>query len=118
MVTTTKSRTKHATSLAEFNQMLLESLDESLQVTLGENVSRALRIHLEKQISLTIERILEERLDSLFASLQGLFGDGGDVVSRTIVTKLYAKAGEPLQYAKPPAQHIEELKKQLVAENG
>jgi hypothetical protein len=81
---------------------------------LGSRVTSVFWHHYQAFLGITRDE-MPYRLDTLFASLKGTFGVGGETLGRVIVKKLYAKANVPLEL-KPDhtlAEYVEELKQIL-----
>jgi len=105
---------KHRT---DFNALLVDSVDEAISEVLGSRVTSAFWHHYQAFLGITRDE-MPYRLDTLFASLKGTFGVGGETLGRHIVKKLYAKANAPLEL-KPDhtlAEYVEELK-QILAQD-
>ena len=101
----------------DFNDLLVDSVDETISEVLGARVTRAFWYHYQAFLGITREE-MPYRLDTLFASLKGTFGVGGETLGRMIVKKLYAKVNVPLEL-KPNhslAEYVEELK-QILAQD-
>lgn len=98
----------------DFNQMLLESLNESLSLALGRSTTPELAGHLQAYVGISLKDV-PDRIDHLFSSLWGSFGLKGDALCRMVVEKMYRKAGVPLYEigGQPMIQYIYELKIEL-----
>ena len=102
---------KHRT---DFNDLLVDSVDEAISGVLGNRVTAAFWYHYQAFLGITRAE-MPYRLDTLFASLKGTFGVGGETLGRVIVKKLYAKANVPLDLKvnRSFTEHVEELKRIL-----
>jgi len=102
---------KHRT---DFNDLLVDSVDEAISEVLGNRVTAAFWYHYQAFLGITRDE-MPYRLDTLFASLKGTFGVGGETLGRVIVKKLYAKASIPLDLKADRSftEHVEELKRIL-----
>jgi len=98
----------------DFNELLVESVKETISEVLGARVTPAFWYHYQAFLGMTRDE-MPYRLDTLFSSLKGMFGVGGETLGRRIVKKLYAKAGVPLNYVpdRPLTDYVEELKEIL-----
>jgi len=106
---------KHRT---DFNDLLIESVEETIREVLGFKVNQAFWYHYQAFLGITREE-MPYRLDTLFTSLKTAFGVGGETLGRHIVRKLYAKANVPLEDPpdKPLVEYIEQLKRVLAEED-
>ncbi len=100
--------------LTDFNDLLIDSVDEAISEVLGNRVTAAFWYHYQAFLGITRDE-MPYRLDTLFASLKGAFGVGGETLGRVIVKKLYAKANVPLdlKIERTFTEHVEELKRIL-----
>ena len=98
----------------DFNDLLVESVTETISEVLGTRVTPAFWYHYQAHLGITQEE-MPYRLDTLFSSLKGTFGVAGETLGRMIVKKLYAKAEVPLEYTpdRSLAEYVEELKQFL-----
>jgi hypothetical protein len=98
----------------EFNDLLIESIDETVRDILGAKVNQAFWYHYQAFLGVTRDE-MPYRLETLFTSLKTAFGIGGETLGRAIVRKVYAKTSVPLTYVpdKPLVEYIEELKQIL-----
>ena len=98
----------------DFNDLLVDSVDEAISEVLGNRVTAAFWYHYQAFLGITRDE-MPYRLDTLFASLKGAFGVGGETLGRVIVKKLYAKANIPLDLKADRSftEHVEELKRIL-----
>jgi hypothetical protein len=76
----------------EFNDTLLESIDQTITDLLGPNVVDALYTHLQTTYSISREEV-PHRLDTLSAVLKRIFGGSSLTVSKAIARKFYLKLG-------------------------
>jgi hypothetical protein len=84
---TPKSRT-------DFGQILLESVNESISVTLGRPITPELSNTLQEYLGLSVDE-MEDNVDVLFSSLRDSFGLQGRDIRRMVVRRMYQKAGVP-----------------------
>ena len=77
---------------AGFDELLVQSVQETIAGILGRTVSDAFINHLQAYIGITLEEMPNHPAE-LFKALRGSFGVGGDRVGKYIVRKLYQKAG-------------------------
>jgi len=98
----------------DFNDLLVESVEESITEVLGFKVTSAFWYHYQAYLGITKEE-MPYRLDTLFSSLKDAFGVGGETLGRHIIRKLYAKTDVPLEYVPghPLSEYVEELKEFL-----
>ena len=98
----------------DFNDLLVDSVDEAISEVLGNRVTAAFWYHYQAFLGITRDE-MPYRVDTLFASLKGTFGVGGETLGRVIVKKLYAKANVPLDLKvdRSFTEHVEELKRIL-----
>lgn len=90
----------HSSKEAEFDRMLVESLNESFATILGEIPKKAVYDLLEKRYTIAVNRI-PERLNEFATALETLFGAGpSTAIVRIIVKRLYSKLG--LTYIERP----------------
>jgi hypothetical protein len=112
-----RSLSDHALSRmhrTDFNSLLIESVEETVRDVLGPRVTSAFWYHYQAFLGITREE-MPYRLPTLFESLKGMFGVGGDTLGRLIVRKLYAKANVHLNYSpeRSLTDYVEELKQIL-----
>ena len=119
-----KLSTRHATAVfvlslaqkhrTEFNDLLVDSVTETITEIFGSKVTPAFWYHYQGYLGISRDEI-PYRLETLFSGLKGAFGIGGETLGRSIIKKLYAKADVPLIYVqdKPFAEYVEELKETL-----
>ena len=100
-----------------FNELLLQSVDETIAGILGKTVSNAFTNHMHNHFGLEIQEI-PDRPEVLFNALHDSFGIGGDRVGRYIVRKLYQKAGVELleNDGHTLAEYVQTLKTRLNGE--
>lgn len=98
----------------DFNDLLIKSVEETISEILGASVTSAFWYHYQAFLGISREE-MPYRLETLFQTLKGTFGIGGETLGRSIVRKLYSKAGVPLNYVpdRPLADYVEELKETL-----
>jgi hypothetical protein len=84
----------------EFDKLLVESLDESVAMILGQAPKKTVYDILEKRHAIARNRI-PERLNEFTVALEKLFGVASSkVIMRIIVKRLYSKLG--LTYIERP----------------
>lgn len=117
MTTDKKHDTEVRRDRTDFNDLIVESVGETITEVLGARVTSAFWYHYQAFLGITREE-MPDRLDTVFSSLKGTFGVGGETLGRRIVQKLYAKAGVPLNFVpdRPLTDYVEELK-QLLAKD-
>ena len=101
-------------SKTDFNQILLESVNEAVAVALGKPTTLELTHHLQAYIGISADEI-PNHIDLLFSSLRDSFGTRGDDLCKMVVKKMYEKAGVPFFEigGQPMIQYVEELKARL-----
>ena len=104
---TPKSRT-------DFSQILLESVNESISITLGRPITPALNHNLQAYIGLSVDE-MEDNVDLLFSSLRDSFGIHGGDIRKMVVRRMYQKAGIPFYDVAGThmIQYVHELKRML-----
>ena len=98
----------------EFNDLLIDSVDEAITDVLGSRVTSAFWYHYQAFLGITRDE-MPYRLPTLFESLRGTFGVGGETLGRIVIRKLYVKAKVPLNYDpnRPSLEYVDELKQTL-----
>jgi hypothetical protein len=77
----------------EFNDALVESIDETITDLLSRGVVDALYAHLQTNHSISRDEV-PYRLDTLFTTLEKIFGvRGSQTITRVIARKFYLKLG-------------------------
>jgi len=79
----------------EFNQLILEAVDEGLSILGGPPVKRAFYYHLEKRSNIKRSEI-PEKLKAFHEALAGLFFDGSVILERRISRYLFGRLGSEL----------------------
>src|SRR5208282_3930241 len=104
---TPKSRT-------DFGQILLESVNESISITLGRPITLELDHHLQAYLGLSVDE-MEHDVDFLFSSLRDSFGMQGGDIRNMVVRRMYQKAGIPFYEVGGTLmiQYVHELKRIL-----
>jgi hypothetical protein len=88
-----RSSDHDTTSEREFHRLLIESLDESAAMVLGEIARKAVYEVLEKKYGIERNRI-PERLNELTSAFEAIFGPApSNTIVRAIVKRLYSKLG-------------------------
>jgi len=80
----------------EFNQLVLEAVDEALSILGDEPVKRAFYYHLEKRAKIKCSEI-PERLQEFHKALHQLFNGGACILERRISRNLYRRLGLELR---------------------
>jgi len=75
----------------QFAKILIESVDYSL-LLLGESARKAVYFHLERDYSITREKV-PENIEAFVNGLESLFGAGALVIERSILDNLHSKLG-------------------------
>ncbi len=98
----------------DFNDLIVDSVQETIEEVLGKSVSKAYWYHLQSYLGISKDEI-PYRFETLFSSLRDSFGIGGDTLGRAIIRKLYAKAGVELVLVPNRAlpEYVEDLKQKL-----
>jgi hypothetical protein len=78
--------------LEEFNQLILEAIDEGLSILGGDPVKRAFYYHLEKRANIKRSEI-PDKLEAFHGALASLFFDGSVTLERRISRHLYERLG-------------------------
>lgn len=82
-------------SAREFNDALVESIDETITTLLSRGVADALHVHLQATHTISKDEV-PYRLDTLFSVLEKTFGlPSSKIITKAIVRKLYAKLALP-----------------------
>jgi len=76
----------------DFDCTLLEVMDETLSLVLGEGTKRAIYAHLETHYALRREEI-PQKLDLFSTCLERIFGRARPVVEKMVLKRLYLKLG-------------------------
>jgi hypothetical protein len=100
---------------ADFNGLLVDSVEETITEILGAKVARILWRYWETYLDITREN-MPSNLQKLFESMQTIFGRGGETVGERVIRKLYAKADVSLRYSdnRPLTGYAEELRQSLL----
>jgi hypothetical protein len=98
----------------EFNDILIDSIDESITALLSREVVDALYAHLQSVHSISKDEI-PRRLETLCSTLEKIFGHSYKIICRAITRKFYAKLGLTF-FANPGRtliEYVEEAKIKL-----
>jgi hypothetical protein len=76
----------------EFNQLILEAVDEGLSILGGDPVKRAFYYHLEKRANIRRSEI-PHKLEGFHDALADLFFVGSVILERRICRYLYGRLG-------------------------
>ncbi len=88
----------------EFNDALVESIEETITELLSGAVVEALYAHLETFHSISRNEV-PYRLDTLFTSLEKIFGvRGSQAITKAIAKKFYLKLG--LEFTDNPSRAL------------
>ena len=98
----------------DFNQILLESVNEAIAAALGKPITPELNQHLQAFIGMSSDEI-PNHVDRLFSSLRDSFGTSGDSLCKMIVKRMYARAGVSFYEisGQPMIQYVKELEAKL-----
>ena len=102
-------------SRTDFNQILLESVNESIAFALQQNQSPELIRHLQKYIGQSADTMCD-KVDLLFSSLTDSFGISGTNIRMMVARRMYKKAGIATFYdiaGTRMIQHVYALKRKL-----
>lgn len=83
-------------SLQEFNQLLLEAIDEGLS-KLGESSKQAIYFHLEKRFAIKKQEI-PEKIEVFTDAIEKIFGLGANFLEILIMKRLYEKLGSSFEF--------------------
>jgi hypothetical protein len=103
---------------AEFDKLLIQSVLETIESVLGRSVLEAFAHYIQTYVEITVDEI-PAHVDLLFTLLKDAFGVGGDTLGRTIIRRLYQKAGVRLEDTRafrtkrPAIDYVEELRQRL-----
>jgi hypothetical protein len=102
----------------DFNNLVIDSVDEVFAEVLGVRLSGMLWQHYQSSLGITREEI-PYHLPKLFESMENIFGGGYESVGERLIKKLYAKADIPLKFSenRPLPEYAEQLK-QILAKAG
>lgn len=77
----------------EFNEVLVESIDETITTLLSREVVNALYLHLQTALSIQKDEV-PYRLETLFTTLERTFGlTSSKTIGKAIARTFYAKLG-------------------------
>ena len=98
----------------EFNDVLVASIDETITDLLSRTVVDALYAHLQTNHSISRDEV-PYRLDTLFTTLEKIFGAGSQTITRVIARKFCLKLG--LEFTGNPSrtllEYVDEAKVKL-----
>ena len=99
----------------EFNDALVDSIDESITDLLGRAVVDALYAHLQTSHAIARDEV-PYRLDTLFTALEKIFGvRSSQTITKAIARRFYLKLG--LEFTGNPSrtlvEYVEEAKMKL-----
>lgn len=106
-------------SEAEFDALLLESIDEALSV-LSDSVMKAVYFHLERSFNIKKDEI-PCRLGAFTQAVENIFGVGANFVEILIMKKLHEKVNAHFRWNESKgfelAQYISEAKRVFEKKN-
>ena len=98
----------------EFNDLLVQSIDETITDLLSRAVVDALYAHLQTVYSVPKDEV-PNRLDTLLTALEKVFGASSQTITRAIARKFYLKLG--LEFTNHPSytliEYVDEAKMKL-----
>lgn len=98
----------------EFNDVLVESIDKTITTLLSRTVVDALYAHLQNNHSISRDEI-PYRLDTLFTTLEKIFGASAHTITKVIARTFYLKLG--LEFTDNPSrtllEYVDEAKMKL-----
>lgn len=103
-------------SKANFNEILFESVHEAFETALGQIVSEPLALHMRRYLGISNDA-LPNHIISLLTPLDYSYGLAGDILGKTIVKRMYKKAGLPFYEvgSRPTLEYVQELRRKLVS---
>jgi hypothetical protein len=109
---------KEIASPRDFNDLLIDSVDEVVTEVLGPKVSSVFWRQYQAFLGITREE-MPNQLPRLFASLDMVFGRAGETFGDRVVRRLYEKANVPLKNPprRTPLENAEELRRALAKVN-
>jgi hypothetical protein len=106
--------------LVEFNEFLLQSIDETMTALLSPEVANALYLHLRKTHLIQKEQV-PYNLETLCHTFEQIFGYASSrTICKAIAKRLYVKLGLPFTNAptKTLIEFVEEAKGKLEKSEG
>ena len=98
----------------EFNDVLVESIDETITDLLSRAVVDALYAHLQSFHHISRDEI-PHRLDTLLTTLEKIFGASSQIITKTIARRFYLKLG--LEFTGNPShtllEYVDDAKMKL-----
>ena len=98
----------------EFNDVLVESIDETITDLLSQAVVDALYAHLQTIYSISRDEV-PYRLDTLFTALEKIFGTSAQTITKAVAREFYLKLG--LEFTGNPSrtllEYVDEAKMKL-----
>ena len=101
--------------IVEFNDALVESIDETISTLLSRQVVEALYCHLDTTYSISKAEI-PYRIETVFAALEKTFGPmSSKTIGKVIAKRLYGKLGLAFadNHDKTLQEYVEEAKIKL-----
>lgn len=92
----TSSQAKLKARQRDFDDILLESIDEAL-TSLGESVKQSIYYHLEDKFEIS-KRDIPKRIEDFANGIEKIFGLGANFIEILIMKKLYEKIGVQLEW--------------------
>ena len=102
-----------ARSPIDFDNILVESVNEAIAKVLGRKTSPELERYLQTFLGFSYEKI--DNIEILFSSLEHTYGLFGSAVPKLVVQKMYEKAKVPFYEVTgtPMIQYVYDLKRNL-----
>ena len=103
-----KAKNRH-----DFDNMLVESVNEAIAKVLGRKTSPELERYLQAFLGFSYKKI--DNIEILFSSLEHAYGLFGSAVPKLVVQKMYEKAKIPFYEVggTPMIQYVYDLKRDL-----
>jgi hypothetical protein len=95
-VASTSSQAKLKARQKDFDDILIESIDETL-TSLGESVKQSIYYHLEDKFEIS-KKDIPKRIEDFANGIEKIFGLGAHFIEISIMKKLYEKIGVPLEW--------------------
>ncbi|MGB9676566.1 MAG: hypothetical protein ACPL0C_05200 [Candidatus Bathyarchaeales archaeon] len=92
----TRSEAKLKARRRDFDDVLMESIDETL-TSLGESVKQSIYYHLEDKFQISKKEI-PKRIEDFANGIEKIFGLGAHFIEILIMKKLYEKIGIQLEW--------------------
>ena len=104
-------------SRPNFKDLLVDVVDEAISHIMGAKTSSIFWRHFQAYLGITREEMPND-LPKLFASLEAIFGKGGETIGEVVIRELYKRANVPLNFVhnRPLAEYAEALKQILASQ--